>query len=254
MNKEDSKKNNNRFLLNFKEIPSEIYMLLLSLAPSCAFYIAKVIKYRINSLGYSVLLENELNTTLIILLSTFIYYLIFIVIKHHIKKNNKEKILYNAFKVLLYVINYFLVCIIFELEIINIYSLGFFTKYSLINSLGFFAGYSLIIGGAFWIIKKIIKKENTSMKEEFSIFILALLISIAIAETFTNSKILNISSIYLVKHEGREMVVFDKDKDKAILCDYCIDNNKMEYKCQENNVIISLDNITMYKLKLDSNN
>ncbi len=242
MNKEDSKKNNNRFLLNFKEIPSEIYMLLISLIPSCAFYIAKVIKYRINSLGYSVLLENELNTTLIILLSTFIYYLIFIVIKHHIKKNNKEKILYNAFKVLLYVINYFLVCIIFELELSNIYSLGFF------------AGYSLIIGGAFWIIKKIIKKENTSMKEEFSIFILALLISIAIAETFTNSKILNISSIYLVKHEGREMAVFDKDKDKAILCDYYIDNNKMEYKCQENNVIISLDNITMYKLKLDSNN
>lgn len=242
MNKEDSKKNNNRFLLNFKEIPSEIYMLLISLIPSCAFYIAKVIKYRINSLGYSVLLENELNITLIILLSTFIYYLIFIVIKHHIKKNNKEKILYNAFKVLLYVINYFLVCIIFELELSNIYSLGFF------------AGHSLIIGGAFWIIKKIIKKENTSMKEEFSIFILALLISIAIAETFTNSKILNISSIYLVKHEGREMAVFDKDKDKAILCDYYIDNNKMEYKCQENNVIISLDNITMYKLKLDSNN
>ncbi len=130
MNKEDSKKNNNRFLLNFKEIPSEIYMLLLSLAPSCAFYIA----------------------------------------------------------------------------------------------------------------------------EEFSIFILALLISIVIAETFTNSKILNISSIYLVKHEGREMAVFDKDKDKAILCDYYIDNNKMEYKCQENNVIINLDNITMHKLKLDPNN
>lgn len=242
MNKEDSKKDNNKFLLNFKEIPSEIYMLLLSLAPSCAFYIAKVIKYRINSLGYSVLLENELNTTLIILLSTFIYYLIFIVIKHHIKKNNKEKILYNAFKVPLYILNYFLVCIIFELEIINIYSVVYFL------------GYSLIIGGAFWIIKKIIKKENTSMKEEFSIFILALLISIAVAETFTNSKIINISSIYLVKHEGREMVVFDKDKDKAILCDYNIDNNKIEYKCQENNVIISLDNITMYKLKLDSNN
>lgn len=242
MNNEDSKENNNRFLLNFKEIPSEIYMLLLSLAPSYAFYIAKVIKYRINSLGYSVLLENELNTALIILLSTFIYYLIFIVIKHYIKKNNKEKILYFAFKIPLYIINYFLVCIIFELEIINIYSIIYFL------------GYSLIIGGAFWIIKKIIKKENTSMKEEFAIFILALLISIAAAETFTNSKILNISSIYLVKHEGREMAVFDKDKDKAILCDYNIDNNKIEYKCQENNVIISLDNITMYKFKLDSNN